>query len=125
MYNESITLRPRNGLAAEAYWEIRYWCDKNGFTFSDVFNSMIVPLAYYLNNFCEIDHDRSIAKVALNIGDLQIAHVWGGKCYPLQKDKVDNRKVAFTLEELQERIEYWKKRNKEHREEYDLILTEK
>lgn len=125
MYNESITLRPRNGLAAEAYWEIRHWCDANGFTFSDVFNSFIVPLSYYLNNFCKIDVEKSIATVALNVGDLKIAHVWGGRCYPLLKDKVDSRKTSFTLEELQERVDYWKERNKNHVEPYDLILTEK
>jgi len=125
MYNEPITFRPRNGLSAEAYWEVRHWCDKNGFAFSDVFNAVIVPLAYYLNNFCQIDEARSIATVALNVGDLKIAHVWGGKCYPLMKDKTDSRKVAFTLDELQERIDYWKKRNAEDREPYDLILAEK
>lgn len=122
MYNETLTLRPRNGLSAEAYWEIRLWCDTHGFTFSDVYNALLVPVNYYLNNFCQIDKEKSIATVALNIGDLKIAHVWGGKCYPLSKYKNDSRRPAFTLEELKERIDYWKKRNAEHKEEYDIII---
>lgn len=119
-----MSFRPRNGLSAQAYWEIRQWCDKNGFTPSDVFNAVVVPLSYYLHNFTEFNEENNIAKVAFNVGDLMIMHVWGsgGKSYPRLKDKTDARKKAFTEEELQERIAYWQKRNEEHPEPYDKIL---
>lgn len=125
-YNETLSFRPRNGLSAQAFWEVRQWCDMNGFTFSDVFNAVLVPLAYYLHNFCEIDADKNMAKVAFNVGDLKILHVWGsgGKSYPLLKDKTDSRKTAFTSEELADRIAYWKNRNAEKVEPYDAILLE-
>lgn len=123
-YNETLTFRPRNGLSAQAYWEIRQWCDKNGFTFSDVFNALLVPTAYYLNHFCEFNDEKNIATIAFNVGDLKVMHVWGsgGKSYPLLRDKVDSRKRAFSDEELQERVDYWKKRNEERTEPYDAIL---
>lgn len=126
MYNETISFRPRNGLSAQAYWEIRQWCDINGFTFSDVFNSVLIPLAYYLNNFCELDEEKNLATIAFNVGDLKICHVWGsgGKMYPLLKDKVDARKRAFTADELETRIAFWKKINAEKVEPYDAILLE-
>lgn len=119
-----MTFRPRNGMSAQAFWEIRQWCDMNGFTFSDVFNSVLVPLSYYLNNFCELDEEKNMAKVAFNVGDLKILHVWGsgGKSYPLLKNKLDTRKMAFTPEEIEARIEYWKNRNAENPEPYDEIL---
>jgi len=125
-FNESMSFRPRNGLSAQAYWEIRQWCDENDFTLSDVFNAVVVPLAYYLHNFTEFNEEKNIATVAFNVGELKIMHVWGssGKSYVLLRDKKDSRKRAFTDEELQERIDYWKKRNEESPEPYDQILLD-
>jgi len=125
-FNESMSFRPRNGLSAQAYWEIRQWCDENDFTLSDVFNAVVVPLAYYIPNFTEFNEEKNIATVAFNVGELKIMHVWGssGKSYVLLRDKKDSRKRAFTDEELQERIDYWKKRNEESPEPYDQILLD-
>lgn len=121
MFTEHTTFRPRNGLSAEAYWRVRAWCEKNGFNFSDVLNAVIVPLAYYLENFCTVDIERSKATVILNVGELEILHVFKGKCYPLastvEREGQDNQ----TLKTIQERLAHWRKKNENSSEYYDLI----
>lgn len=123
MFTEPTTFRPRNGLSVEAYWRIRAWCKKNGFNFSDVLNAVIIPIAYYLENHCKIDKLRSKATVTLDIGDLDILHVFQGKCYPLASDSADGKKDGPSLEDMQKRIAHWKARNKERPQHYDLMLT--
>jgi hypothetical protein len=122
MFTETLSFRPRNGLSAECYWRIRKWCDDNGFAASDVFNSVIIPLSYYLENFTKVEPEKSMATVELNVGRLPILHVFGGKCYPLLQHKNDRHKRAYTSDELQERIDYWQKRNAEEPESYDQLL---
>ncbi len=119
-----MSFRPRNGLSAECYWRIRKWCADNGFAASDVFNAVIIPLSYYLDSHCEVSPEKSMAVVELNVGKLPILHVFGGKCYPLLSDKADRIKRAYTSEELQERIDYWAKRNAEEPEIYDQLLKD-
>jgi len=122
MYTEPTTFRPRNGRSVEAYWRIRAWCEKNGFSFSDVLNALLVPVAYYLENFSEIDPARNTAKVMLNVGELEIPHVFQGKMYPLASATSSANKENLALEDMQLRIDHWKKRNAERPEHYDLIL---
>lgn len=116
---DATTFRPRNGASAEAYWRIRRWCEKNGFAFSDVLNGIFLPLAYYLENHCTIDHKRSMATVELNAGFVDILHVFGGKSYPLTSLTT---RPALTLEKIEEKINYWKERNKSTPESYDILL---
>lgn len=124
MFTEPTTFRPRNGLSAEAYWRVRAWCEKEGFSLSDVLNAVIVPLAYYLENHCIVDKIRSKAVVILNIGELDILHVFQGKCYPLVSS-TETTKDTLSLENMRTRIEHWKKRNTERPEQYDLMILPK
>lgn len=121
MFTEATTIRPRNGASAESYWRIRYWCEKNGFTLSDVINAVMVPLAYYLENHCQVEKKRNMATVELNAGFVDILHVFGGKCYPLATSQLSN-KPSLTLPDIQKRIDYWKEQNKHHPTTYDLLL---
>lgn len=123
-YTDTMSFRPRNGLSALCYWKIRLWCHDNGFAASDVFNSVIIPLSYYLENFCKVEPEKSMATVELNIGKLPILHVFGGKCYPLLQHKNDSSKHAYTREELVERIEYWTRKHAEEPEGYDALLND-
>lgn len=125
MFTEPTTFRPRNGLSAEAYWRVREWCEKNGFSLSDVLNAVIIPLAYYLENHCIVDSERSMAKVILNVGELDILHVFNGKCYPLISSTESTTKDTLSLENMRTRIEHWKKRNSERPESYDLVIRPK
>lgn len=124
MFTEPTTFRPRNGLSAEAYWRVRAWCEKNGFSLSDVLNAVIVPLAYYLENHCQIDLAKSKATVILNVGELDILHVFQGKCYPLMSSTTTT-KDTLSLENMRERITHWKQRNAERPESYDLMILPK
>ena len=124
MNTETISFRPRNGLSAECYWKMRRWCTQHGFAVSDVFNSIVIPLSYYLENYCKIEPEKSMATVELNIGFLPILHVFGGRCYSLLEDTNNPRRRAFTLEEIQERIDYWENRNAETPEIYDTMLRQ-
>lgn len=124
IHGDTISFRPRNGLSALCYWKVRLWCHDNGFAVSDVFNSVIIPLSYYLENFCEIEPEKSMATVELNIGKLPILHVFGGKSYPLLQYKNDGAKKALTREEIIERISYWEKRNEDEPEGYDRFLRD-
>lgn len=121
-YTEATTFRPRNGLPAECYWRVRAWCEKNGFSLSDVLNSVLVPLAYHLENYCEIVPDKNMATVSLNIGDLDILHVFGGKSYPLASSVTKVNKNTLTLEEIEKRIAYWSDQNKTTPDYNDLLL---
>jgi hypothetical protein len=123
MFTEHTTFRPRNGKSAEAYWRIRYWCEENGFSFSDVLNALMLPVAYYLENFCEVDRSKNKATVMLNVGPLEILHVFQGKMYPLASASTDATKDSLQLEDMQKRIEHWKARNAERPQQYDLILS--
>lgn len=119
MFTEATTFRPRNGASAEAYWRVRQWCEVNGFTLSDVLNSVFIPLAYYLENFSVVDHDRNRATVHLNVGSVDILHVFNGKCYPLNSQRA---KESFSLEQINDRIAHWQKQNKNNPQHYDLLL---
>lgn len=123
MFTEPTTFRPRNGAPAQAYWEVREWCLKHGFSMSDVWNALLIPLAYYLNNMCAIDKKRSMATVELNIGQLPIFHVFNGGLYPLRSD-VDFSKDHPDLAEIQRRIEHWRERNTKSPHKIDLLLKD-
>lgn len=120
MFTEPTAFRPRNGAPAQAYWEIREWCSKNGFSMSDVLNAIVIPLAYYLNNHCRIDTQKSMAVVELNIGNLPIFHVFNGGLYPL-RSKVDSTKDHPDLEEIQRRVAHWREQNRVHPNRIDLL----
>lgn len=122
MFTEATTFRPRNGAAAESYWRIRRWCELNGFAFSDVLNSLMIPIAYYLENHCEVDAKRNMATVELNAGFVDILHVFGGKCYPLATSQLALNKPTVTLEKIEKAIAYWMKENKERPTTHDLLL---
>lgn len=121
MLGDTTTFRPRNGKSAEAYWRIRVWCENNGFTFSDVLNALMLPVAYYLENNCVVDAARNKADVILNIGKLEILHVVNGKCYPLASTLPEGNKSVLTLEAMQKRVDEWKQKNSERPTEYDLL----
>lgn len=123
MTGDTTTFRPRNGLSAEGYWRIRAWCQKNGFSFSDVLNALMYPVAYYLENHCEVDKQRNMAKVILNVGTLSIPHVFGGKMYPLATEQSGDRETV-TQEIIQEKVALWMERNKEKPTLYDKIHAE-
>lgn len=122
MYTDATTIRPRNGLSAECYWRIRYWCEKNGFSFSDVINAIMVPVAYYLENYSTINKVRSMATVEMNMGFVDILHVFNGKCYPLATETASDDKHAIPLDEIQRRIDHWHKLNQSTPASYDLLL---
>jgi hypothetical protein len=124
MHTEATTFRPRNGLPAECYWRIREWCERNGFTLSDVLNAIIVPTAYYLENHCKVDAPRSMATVDLNCGPVDILHVFNGKCYPLQSQTTHENKNTLTLEDIQEKVDYWAVRNRSTPTHTDLLLLD-
>ena len=120
-YTEATTFRPRNGAPAECYWRVRAWCEKNGFSLSDVLNAMMPPLAYYLENHSIVDPERSMATVDLMVGPVEILHVFNGKCYPLATEIQADRKV-MDLDEIQKRIDYWHERNSVDPSEFDKLL---
>lgn len=122
MFTDATTIRPRNGVSAECYWRIRRWCEMNGFSFSDVINSIMVPVAYYLENYCTIDKRRSMAVVEMNMGHVEILHVFNGKCYPLATETATDDKHAIPLEEIQKRIDHWQSLNSSTPQTYDLLL---
>jgi|SRR6516164_6739982 hypothetical protein len=119
--NDVTTFRPRNGLSAECYWRVRSWCETNGFTLSDVLNAIIIPLAYYLENFSTLHREQNKATVELNIGPVDILRVWNGKCYPL-RSATKGADLTLSLEEIQEKVAYWKERNKTNPQYTDLLL---
>jgi hypothetical protein len=121
-YTEATTFRPRNGLPAEAYWRIREWCEKNGFTLSDVLNAIVVPLAYYLENHCLVDKQRSMATVELMAGPVDILHVFNGKCYPLASQTNHPHKNTLSLEDIRMRVAFWHQRNKTNPTHADIVL---
>lgn len=121
MLGDTTTFRPRNGKSAEAYWRIRVWCERNGFTFSDVLNALMHPVAYYLENNCVVEPIRSRAVAIMNIGELEILHVVNGKCYPLASSLPEGNKSVLTLEDMQARVAEWKEKNAERPTEYDLL----
>jgi hypothetical protein len=116
---DATTFRPRNGVAAECYWRVRYWCEKNGFTLSDVLNALFPAVAYYLENHCSIDHSRNMATVELNAGFIDILHVFNGKCYPLASGTA---RPSLTLQSIQDKIDYWHTQNASTPTSYDLLL---
>lgn len=122
MFTEATTIRPRNGASAESYWRIRRWCELNGFAFSDIINSLMIPIAYYLENHCVVDSARNMATVELNAGYVDILHVFGGKCYPLATSQLSSSKPTLTLDAIQKRIDYWIKENRERPTTYDILL---
>lgn len=123
-YTNGITFRPRNGLPAEAYWKIRRWCDDNGFSMSDVWNAIIVPLAYYLENHTMIDEEHQCAWVECNIGHLPIYHVLSnGRVFPLRRDTSGNREI-IEREEIDRALAYWKEQNASHPTVADLQLLD-
>lgn len=124
MFTESTGFRPRNGQCALAYWRVRLWCEENGFSFSDVLNPILVPLSYYLQNSCIVDREKNMATVELNIGKLPLLHCFGGKQYPLLSQKNDAAKPAFSIDQIQKRIEYWEERIETHPEQCDITLAE-
>lgn len=119
---EQTTFRPRNGISAECYWRIRVWCEENGFSLSDVLNAIMPPVAYYLENHCQIDAVKSKADVIMNFGKVEILHVHNGKCYPLA---TTNQKDAISLDTMRNKVEEWKQRNIERPTQYDLLLHAK
>lgn len=121
MFTETTSFRPRNGKSAEAYWRVRKWCEQNGFAFSDVINPLLIPLAYYLNNYCKLEPERSMATVELNIGKIPILHVFGGKAYPLASQKTGK---SFSIEELEKRIRWWEHENIVNPQQCDIIMAE-
>jgi hypothetical protein len=122
MAYDLTTFRPRNGACAESYWRIRYWCEDNGFTMSDVLNAVLIPLAYHLEHFCKVDRSRNMATVDLTVGEVIILHVFGGKCYPLRSTLQSDKKHNLTLDDIKAKIQEWKQRNAENPAEYDRIL---
>lgn len=120
MFTESTSFRPRNGKSAESYWMIRRWCEQYGFTFSDAINPLLIPVAYYLNNFCVVEPERSMATVELNIGKIAIMHVFGGKCYPLASQKSGK---SFSIPEIDKRIAYWQHENATNPQPCDADLA--
>ncbi len=121
-FSEVTTFRARNGACAESYWRIRYWCEENGFTFSDVMNAIMMPVAYYLENYCVIDKQRSMATVEMNMGFVDILHVFNGKCYPLATETASDDKHAITLQDIQKKIDHWHERNKSTPDHLDILL---
>jgi|SRR6187399_2255142 len=119
---DATTFRPRNGLSAESYWRVREWCERNGFTLSDVLNAVIIPLAYYLNSHCHVDPDKSMATVTLNIGELPILHVLNGRMYPLATQKGGVEKNVLQLTDIQAKVKEWEERNAEFPADYDEYL---
>jgi hypothetical protein len=118
---ETITFRPRNGLCAQAYWQIRYWCQEQGFSFSDIFNAILPAYSYYLHNHCQVDKEKQKATVELNIGSIDIHHIINGKCYPLISETNVFDKKVLSLEEIQHRINYWLEQNR-NLSHSDLLL---
>jgi hypothetical protein len=116
---DATTFRPRNGVSAESYWRVRYWCERHGFTLSDVLNALFVPIAYYLENHCTIDHSRNMATVELNAGFVNILHVFNGKCYPIASL---TSRPSISLSDIQAKIDYWHEQNKSTPTTYDLLL---
>jgi hypothetical protein len=121
---EATTFRPRNGVPALAYWQIRRWCEVNGFTLSDVLNALFPAIAYYLENHSRIDKLRSKATVDLYIGPLDILHVFNGKCYPLATQTNAQQKHTITLDDIQTRIDFWIEQNKVAPSQIDLLLLD-
>lgn len=121
MFTECTSFRPRNGQSALAYWRVRKWCEENGFTFSDVINPLLVPLSYYLENYCEVEPEKSLAVVELNIGKLPITHVLGGRAYPLASQKSGK---SFSIAEIDKRIRHWAHEVLVNPQDCDTVLLE-
>jgi hypothetical protein len=52
MTSELISFRPlKENLVI--FWRLRRWCFENGFSFSDIINSILEPLLYHLENASE------------------------------------------------------------------------
>ena len=114
--SEIISFRPRNGAPVEAYWRIRRWCQLNGFSFSDVLNALVIPVAYHLENFCDIDKMSSCADVDLNVGHLPIYHV--------RNDSILKLEDSEPLVEIDQRIQEWEERNAKNPSFVDIKIRE-
>lgn len=122
MKTEPISFRPRDGICVESYWSLRRWCQINGFTFSDIINAILPAYNYYLHNHCKLDKEKSKATVNLMIGEIDILHVFNGKCYPLVSETNAVNKKVLTIEEIQDKINYWHEKNSDALSHSDLLL---
>lgn len=117
MLAEGTSFRPRVGECAEAYWRIRAWCEQHGFSFSDIFNALLIPVSFHLANHTELDKEKGLAWCDLTVGTIPILHCLGGRLYKARADHAN-------LEEIEERIKYWQKRNQEKPEHVDTFLKQ-
>ena len=115
MFTEGTSFRPRNGLCAEAFWEIRAWCERNGYTLSDVLNALLMPLHHHLANHTEIDKEKGVAWCDLTVGVIPILHCQGGRLYKPRSD-------GPNLHEIEDRIKYWQLSNKNNPQHVDEFL---
>lgn len=65
-----------------------------------------------------------MATVDLNIGPVDILHVFKGKCYPLVSQTNNTQKEANSLEYMEKAIEHWHARNAENPSSTDLMLLD-
>lgn len=121
MFTDTTSYRPRNGQSAEAYWRVRLWLAENDFSFSDLINALMIPVAFHLTNHSEVFPDKGYAMVDLTMGSIPIIHIMNGKQYPL-RNKVDKSKDHLTIENIKERIAHWEARNEDTENEVDKFL---
>lgn len=70
-----FTMNFRKGDPMAAYLALRKWCSVNNLNFSDIINSIIVPLNYFCQNFSRVEKDDSVI-VTMNFGDLTIEQIY-------------------------------------------------
>lgn len=125
--NAVTTIRARNGLCAEAYWAIRLWCERSGFLFSDIINSLLPPTAYYLQHAATVFPDSGLCKVSMNMGELDIYRVnpFNGQIMPLRRDTKSVSRGVITEEEIKQALTEWRQRNSEGLCPADHLIAKK
>ena len=67
----TISVAFRKGRCASSYVRFRQWCWRNNVNPSDVFNSIIEPIAHFCENFARRDSEGNTV-VVFNLGEVRL-----------------------------------------------------
>lgn len=66
----TVSFRPRKGEPRANFEAICKWCLSNSISFSEFFNTMLGPLAFYCENYSAINEQTNNIEVVFNIGKI-------------------------------------------------------
>lgn len=73
--NTIMSIGFRKGAPVAAYIRLRQWCWRHDLNFADLMNAIIVPLAYFCENFTRRNSRGNIV-VTINLGDVEMPQIY-------------------------------------------------